>query len=81
MKSNGAITQSTPPAWRRTAPMVLVWLLALLRAATLVLFLTQRGAAIGWLLRKALTCLTVIVVAVLLLGATLLWGLWQWLAL
>ncbi|HHW84890.1 MAG TPA: hypothetical protein GX400_01610 [Chloroflexi bacterium] len=79
MKSNGTITQGTPPAWRRTAPVVLVWLLTLLRAATLVLFLTQRGAAIGWLLRKALTCLTLIVVAILLLGAALLWGLWQWL--
>ncbi len=81
MKSNSTTTHTLTPGWRRAAPVLLVWLLTLLRVATLVLFLTQRGGAIRWLLGKALTCLTVIVIAILLLGGALLWGLWQWLVL
>jgi hypothetical protein len=81
MKSNGTTTHALTPGWRRAAPVLLTWLLTLLRVATLVLFLTQRGSGIRWLLGKALTCLTVIGVAILLLGGALVWGLWQWLVL
>lgn len=81
MKSNVTTTPTTMPGWQRAAPVLLVWLLTLLRAAMLVLFLTQRGAAVRWLLGKVLTCLTLLIVAILLLGGALLWGLWQWFAL
>ncbi|HQY95157.1 MAG: hypothetical protein WAU00_15320 [Caldilinea sp.] len=64
----------------RRTPVLLAWLLALARVATLVLFVTQRRGALLQLLRPLFTCLTLVVIAMLLLAGALLWGVWQGLA-